>query len=113
MLNVTYRYRSGFVPDWIAFDEVILPRSELNGEHEVSFEQKITEATKLCCLRYLLFKTYFCTTGVALFGEPQGKSFRLRATALSELRGRCSPEQNRPANLDEGSFIPVLFQDCR
>ncbi len=98
VLNVTYRYRSVFVPDWIAFDGVIIPRSEPDGEHEVSFEQKRTEATKLRCLRSLLFKTYFRVTDVSLLGEPQG---------------RCSPEQNRPANLDEHSSVPVLFQDCR
>jgi len=98
VLNVTYRYRSVFVPDWIAFDGVIIPRSEPDGEHEVSFEQKRTEATKLRCLRSLLFKTYFRVTDVSLLGEPQG---------------RCSPEQNRTANLDEHSSVPVLFQDCR
>jgi hypothetical protein len=47
---------------------MILPWSESKGECEVSFEQKITEETKLCFLRYLLFKTYFHVTGVSLFG---------------------------------------------
>ena len=39
----------------------------------MSFEQKITEATELRCLRYLLFKTHFCITDVSLFAEPQDK----------------------------------------
>ena len=85
VLNVTYRYHSDFVPEWIAFDGVIVPRIEPGGEHEVSCEQKITEATEPSSLRYLLFKTYFCITGVSLFGEPQDKGFGLRATALSAI----------------------------
>ena len=59
LLNVTYRYCPVFVPHRIAFDGTILLRSEAKGEHEVSFEQKATEETKLCFLRCLLFKTYF------------------------------------------------------
>ena len=62
-----YRYYPVFVPHWIALHGVILPRSEPQGEHEVSFEQEETKETELRFLRFLLFKTCFCVTGVSLF----------------------------------------------
>ena len=57
--KLTYRDCPVFVPDWIALHGAILPRSEPRSKEEASFEQKVTEETKLRFLRYLLFKTCF------------------------------------------------------
>ncbi len=73
VINVFCWFYPVFVPLWIALHGEIPPRRKSRGEYEASFEQKETEKTKLCFLRFLLFKTCFCVMGVSLFERSRGK----------------------------------------